>query len=981
MVNGNCKIFHDSEWSGSTWVSTCLLFTIQNIKNFYESTSDHKEIIIYFNNNLTFDRAKFFYHKKIITKYVFLDSFVEINKHFITHLEREYWNYEIEIINFFSPTDIFYIFPQYFECALYKDERERLGIKTFNPYKNNPDTIFFNPDKRLQGYVNINNKKIIFEDYSKIFGHGSLLSKLNLFGLEDKAKTLMDDYKSNIHIGLQKHPSEFFEYAIDDVLVLPLIKERGQEVFSQICKEVGVPIAKMSLTIGGTVNKLLVNSIKINFNPIVWTILQNDGLKSKYVINSNVSLIDTIIHYAPKNIKQKLLRYRQPVSLEMWEAFDTDKDVRMYLSYITNKKLSLLGLLSHRGIMTNMKSDSKILNLALVSGGRCNNEHSDEQVINNVIDIDISSCYSNIMSKLEIPIGKFHTDLESNIKTIGDFVNDFVKTHKIYKHYWVISFNTKLSFDQDLFVSKIYDENKLYKYAELLSTDEERELENFHSTILRREIVNGILTEPLLDIILVSWGQSEIEELFNSQITRAIFYLKKDKLDINEFVDTIDFNKYRASNQHLFSFTTFSLSNLVVSIRDKRNFYKQTSKTMAEALKTIGNTIYGVLCSPYFEVGNVLVANLITSIARSQVYMMAKAFNLVQTITDGGLFSIEKLNKRPSVFSSNILTNHLKTFSLQLKIEEIVLPTVAKAVTSDLLNHLWHFWSSLKNNKLLNFNIELKLDNTSYRAAYSQKADYVLLTVKKEIKIKVRGNKPGGYSEKVNYYKSLVLNEKYNLTNRISYTQSLYKLGAYIFEQNSSEQSFRFYKHLLPGSLKKMWRIFYIRNTHYLVNTKQEFLGRQKDIAKVLRHKDQLFETSLIPVNESNPHTLNKFTISAKLQFITKKFGTIVFQGHLYNALDDVLILPESLKHKQFYNKITQCQITLVNIFFTFESYKPFAFEKLWIEKILDYYYNQIDYIINKFIFILPKQYHSQLKISLNIFWCYHSILVPYEIQ
>jgi hypothetical protein len=750
IVNINCKIFHDSEWSGTTWISTCLLFTIQYPLQDYQFQSKHQQIIIYYNDSLPFDRDKIFIHEKIRTEYLPISSFVYINEHFISILKETYWNCNIQMINFFSPTDIFYIFPQYFPQALFKDEREILDVP-FTPFKNDSDKIFFDAARRLKGYVKIDDKKIYFEDYSKIFGHGSLYSKLLLFGLANESKTLMDDYKATMHLGLEKYPKEFFQYAIDDVTALPLIKEKAQEVFSKICEEVGALKSQMSLTIGGTVNKLLTNCIKTNFHPIVWTLLEGDGLKSKYTIKPKVPLVDALISYAPKTLKNRLLIYRQSNSKDLWIHFQKDKEVKEWLYKITNREASLLGILSHRGIVTKMSTDNNILNLALVVGGRCNNEHPEEQYIENVIDVDISSCYSNIMSKLEIPIGGFHTDLDYNITTIKEFIDQLL--NKVYKHYWVISFNTKLSFDQDLFVSKLYKPEKLAEYARKLSLDEDEELQDFHTTILRREIVNGILTQPLLDIVLTTWQPHEQQELFSSLMTRAVFYLKKDKREIDKFSSEINFNKYRSSN--IKSFTTFSLADLVTTIRDKRNSYKQTSKVMAEALKTIGNTIYGVMCSPYFDVGNVLVANLITSIARAQVYMMAKAFRLVQTITDGGLFSLQKLNQKPKLFSSSVLINNLQTFALDFSVDDMHCTSVTRRLTQALVKHLWEFWSSLKSNKLLFFSIELKLDNTSYAASYSRKADYVLMTINKKMKVKVRGYKADGYSEKVEYYKAI----------------------------------------------------------------------------------------------------------------------------------------------------------------------------------------------------------------------------------
>src|SRR5205823_6636686 len=56
-------------------------------------------------------------------------------------------------------------------------------------------------------------------------------------------------------------------------------------------------------------------------------------------------------------------------------------------------------------------------------------------------------------------------------------------------------------------------------------------------------------------------------------------------------------------------------------------------------LKLLVNTLYGVLASRFFPVGNSVLANTITARARVGVWMVAKALGLRQTITDGGIYT------------------------------------------------------------------------------------------------------------------------------------------------------------------------------------------------------------------------------------------------------------------------------------------------------------------------------------------------------
>jgi hypothetical protein len=51
--------------------------------------------------------------------------------------------------------------------------------------------------------------------------------------------------------------------------------------------------------------------------------------------------------------------------------------------------------------------------------------------------------------------------------------------------------------------------------------------------------------------------------------------------------------------------------------------------------KNLANSIYGILASSHYPVGNFVAANHITATARAQAFMMTQALNAIQTITDG----------------------------------------------------------------------------------------------------------------------------------------------------------------------------------------------------------------------------------------------------------------------------------------------------------------------------------------------------------
>lgn len=53
------------------------------------------------------------------------------------------------------------------------------------------------------------------------------------------------------------------------------------------------------------------------------------------------------------------------------------------------------------------------------------------------------------------------------------------------------------------------------------------------------------------------------------------------------------------------------------------------------AIKLLVNTLYGVLASKFFDVGNVVVANNVTAKPRAKIWLALKVLGGLQTITDG----------------------------------------------------------------------------------------------------------------------------------------------------------------------------------------------------------------------------------------------------------------------------------------------------------------------------------------------------------
>lgn len=150
-------------------------------------------------------------------------------------------------------------------------------------------------------------------------------------------------------------------------------------------------------------------------------------------------------------------------------------------------------------------------------------------------------------------------------------------------------------------------------------------------------------------------------------------------------------------------------------------------------LKLLVNTFYGIIASSHYDTGNLLIANIITARARVQVWLLAKALNGFQTITDGTTYQpgkvtwlkeTEAYKKKPGFHKlSNISETSKRNYNLTYKsLGNKDWSAIFKRIKNDLrieerkeleeldnlvTNHLKEFWSNYKIE--IYFKIEHKL--------------------------------------------------------------------------------------------------------------------------------------------------------------------------------------------------------------------------------------------------------------------------------
>lgn len=306
-------------------------------------------------------------------------------------------------------------------------------------------------------------------------------------------------------------------------------------------------------------------------------------------------------------------------------------------------------------------SDTRRLN-AKIQGGRCFRNRpltiKDEGVI---IDPDYDGAYSSFMRALDLPMCASPFRIEYDLKgksqmlsleqTRNKYKNElisgmyqFVASHTDSDRDAINSKPKLLEHPQDLIAS--YHPHPSIKLTTVGSEWLEKAASSY---VYTNQITNGIFSHWQLQIIDHTLSKESRKEILNSKVVTGIIYRRSDKLEtIRELLD--GYRVYEGKNTYKIrgnseiinrdsfrGWVGFNLGELIVTpVRKLRAKYpKKTAEN--EFYKLIGNTVYGVLCSKYFAVSNVVTANNITSGVRNAMWCAEKGLNLQGSITDGGL--------------------------------------------------------------------------------------------------------------------------------------------------------------------------------------------------------------------------------------------------------------------------------------------------------------------------------------------------------
>jgi hypothetical protein len=459
-----------------------------------------------------------------------------------------------------------------------------------------------------------------------------------------------------------------------------------------------------------------------------------------------------------------------------------------------NKKLRGTGFL-HGMAMGSIKAwgshchESTGLFNAVVMGGRCVNEepYADpyKMRIQNVVDIDLSSCYGSALRDFDYPLGLptvYGHKVDDVVITLGEFLKTW--GDDLAPGLWTVSVEGMLSFQQDLIHSKyglttdkiaktIHGEN----WTEADSNPGTRDDEASHIgglfLLTRKELKNGIITDDVLKVLKAVCSNQEWKDFMGLKVVCAAFYPRSMEVSVELWSETMMNPRTRgykkaAADTRSRSWCRVSLDGFIGGFISYRKDLKRQSiqkgdeaDLMQNAVKLFINTTYGDLAAPFFPMGNTVLANNITAKARTGVWMLSKALLTVQSITDGGMFSYDRVAvlrevKNPGMAVMADRQALMKHRSIRLKplgdgrdwFAYIQDGGEGSELDKVCLDHINTFWG--RYGLSLPFAIECKYENTARRAVYWSASDYRIDdTVKGKTVVKCRGAKQGDHPKQL----------------------------------------------------------------------------------------------------------------------------------------------------------------------------------------------------------------------------------------
>jgi hypothetical protein len=424
--------------------------------------------------------------------------------------------------------------------------------------------------------------RLFFIDISALHGNKGYKTVCQNVGIDVSAKSLMDEYKSDMLTGLKLYPNEFIEYSINDLNVYDALVAFNA-MMKDIYKDLGLSefFIIPKLTIGST-----------------------DGDIVSAAIYKWQEIPATEYHFKEKN---KLKRKET----------------------LTN----MMGLSSADYLRTQVIKSNVYL-LGKIHGGRChNNNPLFRHLMDAIADYDFAGAYASIMKKLPFFIGKpwIYNAIDEKEMSLKNFLkyneSDFDDWHYVI----YVSTNELLEKEQDFLVSwlnpksgklRLKGDNGEYSYIPIA------EYKSGDCRIFKKQVINCPITSDTVKFIR-SLSKSARDDLMNKLIVKSAIGYKRSEKD---------------KDWQSINLGEMLINSLMDKRIEYKKLFKETGESrynsMQELYKLVMNTVYGVMCSRHFITSNVVVANQITQTIRLGMYLMEKGLNLQGSITDGCMGSL-----------------------------------------------------------------------------------------------------------------------------------------------------------------------------------------------------------------------------------------------------------------------------------------------------------------------------------------------------
>lgn len=496
-------------------------------------------------------------------------------------------------------------------------------------------------------------------DISAMQGAKGLETYMLNVGLSTTDKSLYTKAdKSRMDLRLLENPEKYLRYIRADVS-LEVVYMRTIQFYNRICELIGLESREVwdrGLSTGAIVASItsewLANEVQVPVKDTVEYLLDSAGVERK---KETKGFYNYTRLASPESVKQ--------------------------MSHLTGKK--------------------EMLYLGMTDGGRCVKERPHIHALEGcLIDIDIAGCYANGLLNQTFPVG--NPTIQFQPMTFGEWEKKYKKL--LVPGLWFARISWENApFRQDLLISKDDKQFGSWDFYQRQYNGENASDKDvqYDATmyLMATDIKHAALTHDLYQVFDKYASNSEkawvranaiIECFAYYPVTDEVQQVDEGMLTIKDVEEAsmsgfkwstkwvgVKFKKLmeilipeRAKHKKVMKQIEDKYSTEIKEVKDAHKLKTEKVLSIEDALdmvmdsleyddyllarstqefiKLINNTIYGCIASTFFAtngtgLSNYIVGNNITARARTLAWCMAKGLHMVMSVTDGGVYDLNKV--------------------------------------------------------------------------------------------------------------------------------------------------------------------------------------------------------------------------------------------------------------------------------------------------------------------------------------------------